>query len=256
MQQRTLIVADLLVKYGVKNGEGAPILFLHGWGDSMDTFEQLVSVLASPKPILAVNLPGFGGSQSPKTAWNVSDYAVFVDKFLKKLEVTKLTAVVGHSNGGAIAVRLLAGQPDVSKKLVLLAAAGIRSTADQRLHRQAFKLVAKSGRLLTKPLGKRIQGRLKMQLYKKAGSDYLLLPNMQETFKKIVAEDVRDAAAGLSVQTLLIWGDADAATPLFMAKAYQELIKGADLKVIAEADHFVHIHEAEKVANYIRAFVG
>lgn len=256
MQQKNIVVGDLLATYRQQTGSGNPVLLLHGWGDSAETFQQLIAALPRHCSVIAVNLPGFGGSQNPSKPWNVSDYADFVKSFLDKLTIAELTAVIGHSNGGAIAVRLLANHPKISRKLVLIAAAGIRSTADQRLHRQAFKLLAKSGRVMTRPLGVRIQTRLKTQLYKKAGSDYLLLPHMQETFKKIVAEDVREAAKKLTQQTQLIWGQNDESTPVFMAQAYADLIQHATLHIFPDADHFVHQQEAGPVARLIGDFIS
>lgn len=256
MQQKSAVVQDLLTTYKLKPGNKSVLLFLHGWGDSADTFAPLLQELNTKATIVSLNLPGFGGSQHPSEPWSVSDYAAFTAQFLRKIGVEELQCVIGHSNGGAVAVRLLVSFPDLSKKAVLMASAGIRSTADQRLHRQAFKLLAKSGRIVTRPLGSRIQSRLKRQLYKKAGSDYLLLPHMQETFKKVVAEDVRESAKQLTQDVLLIWGKDDTATPLFMAEAYAELIPHSILTVIDDADHFVHQSHAQSVATAIQDFIS
>jgi pimeloyl-ACP methyl ester carboxylesterase len=256
MQRKSVLVDDLHTTYVQVPGKQPPIVWLHGWGDSADTFLPVITSLRTGQAAIALNLPGFGGSQHPKEPWNVSDYAAFTAKFLNKLGITEVCAVVGHSNGGAVAVRLLDSNPAITNHLILISAAGIRSTADQRLHRQAFKVLAKTGRVVTRPLGKRIQGTLKKQLYKKAGSDYLLLPHMQETFKKVVAEDIRDSARALSQKTLLIWGEADEATPVFMGQAYNSLIANSKLVVVPGADHFVHQGKAAEVSAEIDKFLS
>ena len=69
------------------------------------------------------DLPGFGGTEPPPAAWNVTNYAAFVHEFLKKLAVQPF-AIIGHSNGGAIAVRGVGQGLLQADMIILLASAG------------------------------------------------------------------------------------------------------------------------------------
>ncbi len=256
MQHKSCIVNELHCQYTVSGNKGSfDIVWLHGWGDQAATFSAVLANMPSASRHFALQLPGFGGSQAPKSPWGVTEYAHFVAAWMEKLGL-KNVVLIGHSNGGAMAVMLASQRPDLIAKLVLIAASGIRSTAEQRLHRQAFKLLAKTGRVVTKPLNATMREKLKRLLYKKAGSDYLLVPHMQESFKKVVAEDVRGSASAVRQPVLLIWGEADEATPLFMGEAYASVLPESRLITIPGASHFVHQEQPERVARDIQEFVA
>ena len=77
--------------------------------------------------MVAVDLPGFGGSEAPPAAWDLDDYAAFLEAFLRKLALDWPYAIIGHSNGGALAIRALSSGTLKADKLVLLAASGVRT---------------------------------------------------------------------------------------------------------------------------------
>ena len=74
---------------------GKALLFLHGWRSSKETWNQVASSMypscaEAPEgrqvsSIYAIDLPGFGGSSAPKTAWSVGDYAESIKGFIEKL---------------------------------------------------------------------------------------------------------------------------------------------------------------------------
>src|SRR5690348_15272032 len=101
-----VIVNDVLITYS-RSGKGQQVLVLHGWADASANWRTFVAELAKDCEVIVPDLPGFGGSQAPATAWGLDDYAVFAAAFCQKLNV-KPTVIIGHSNGGAIAIRGLA----------------------------------------------------------------------------------------------------------------------------------------------------
>jgi pimeloyl-ACP methyl ester carboxylesterase len=157
-------------------------------------------------------LPGFGKSQNPPEAWGVNNYADFVNHFLKKISISHVFAIAGHSNGGTIALYGLSRGSLKAKKLVLLASAGVRD--QQRSRKRVIKVIARSGKTLTKVLPSSTQNKIKTKFYKSIGSEELLLPNLKETFRRVISEDVQDKAKTLDIPSLLIYGTADKATPL------------------------------------------
>ncbi|MBI4840809.1 MAG: alpha/beta fold hydrolase, partial [candidate division NC10 bacterium] len=68
-------------------GRGEPVLLLHGWGASGQSFGGLTAALAEAFRVLAVDLPGFGWSQAPPVAWGIADYAGHVLRLLQEAAV-------------------------------------------------------------------------------------------------------------------------------------------------------------------------
>ena len=226
-----VIVDDLLTNYQ-RLGQGKKvILLIHGWGDTSKTFMQLMKLFGSDYTLVAIDLPGFGGSQAPTTAWGLEEYAHFVGQCINKLDLD-LFAIVAHSNG----------------------AAGIRNR--QKIRKIALKVVAKTGKVATFWLPKTSKQKLQKKLYGTVGSDLLVVPHMQETFKKTVRQDVQNDARHISIPVLLIYGADDSATPPLYGKIYAQLIGNAQLEIVANAGHFVHQDATENVANKIKEFLS
>lgn len=247
------VIVDSLLTHYETHGHGKTILLLHGWGDTVTGLKTLQASLAKKYKVIALDLPGFGGSQAPGAAWGLDDYAYFVGHFLAKIDAKQLKAIAGHSNGGAIAIRGMARGWLSAERLVLLASAGIRGEYKGRV--KALRLITKAGKALTAPLPKSVKERLRKKVYKTVGSDMLVAEHMQETFKRVVTDDVREDAVRIALPTLLIYGDKDESTPLGYAKIFNEAIKGSRLEVLPGAGHFVHLDEPEKAAKLITEFL-
>ena len=84
----------------------------------------------------------------------------------------------------------------------------------------------------------------------------LIVPELQETFKKTVAQDVQADAAKLTLPTLLIYGDQDTATPVWFGERYHELMGDSTLEVLGNAGHFVHIDREAEVVSAIEGFLA
>ena len=246
------VVDNLLTNYA-KVGNGPLVLLLHGWGDSLATYDELQKSLSANYTVVSLDLPGFGSTQAPAKAWKLDDYAKFVSQFLKKLNLQTPYAIIGHSNGGSLAIYGLAQNTLSAQKLILLGAAGIRDK--QKIRRLLLKVVAKVGKTVTFWLPVQTKRQLQKKLYGAAGSDMLTVPHMQETFKQTVRQDVQTEAAKLQLPTLLIYGQNDKATPPSYGKVYNQLIKGSRLEVIPDADHFVHQTQAAKVLAFVEDFL-
>jgi pimeloyl-ACP methyl ester carboxylesterase len=246
-----VVVDSLLTQYEMQ-GEGKLVLVLHGWGDQARSFGPLQRSLAKRYRVLALDLPGFGGTEAPKAVWDISDYATFVAHFLHKIGEKRVYVLVGHSNGGAIAIRGLAREELMADKLVLLGSAGIRGEYKGRV--KALRLLAKAGKALTLPLPKSAKQALRKKAYKTIGSDMLVAEHLQETFKRVVTDDVRADAAKLTLPTLLVYGENDDATPVRYGELFHQVIEGSTLEVLPGAGHFVHLDRPDDVLRAIQEF--
>jgi pimeloyl-ACP methyl ester carboxylesterase len=90
-------------------GDGAPILLLHGYADSADTWRQTLALLArSGRRAIAVDLPGFGGADRlrPEPILpQLDEFAVAAVAYLKGRRGARVIAV-GNSLGGCVVLRL------------------------------------------------------------------------------------------------------------------------------------------------------
>jgi pimeloyl-ACP methyl ester carboxylesterase len=235
------------------SGKGKLVLLLHGWGDSAQGLSELQKRLSANYQVLSLDLPGFGSTQLPETAWDLDDYAEFVRSTLDKLELPQPYAVIGHSNGGALAIRAASMELLKPRKIVLLAAAGVRTNS--QFKRFFLKVIAKTGNIATMWMPERYRRGLRKSLYGVAGSDMLVAPHMQDTFKRTVRQDVQGDAVVIDVPTLLIYAAGDEAIPLADGRQYHQLIKGSRLEIIEGAGHFVHADQPEKVTTLIEEFL-
>lgn len=234
------------------NPKSPSILILHGWGDAAKGWRQIQQDLAKDFDVTVLDLPGFGNSDSPSKAWGLTEYAQFVADFLSKTQI-KPYVIIGHSNGGAIAIRGLAKGILHADKLVLLGSAGIR--AEYKGRKKVLRLITKAGKVLSYPLPHSVRKRLRRRVYTTVGSDMLVAEHMQETFKKIVTDDVQADAAGLSIPTLLIYGENDQHTPPQYGRVFHNLIAGSTLEIIGDAGHFVHLDDSSQTMAMVSRFV-
>lgn len=244
-----VIVDGLATNYfDVGESKKPAILCVHGWGDSSDTFKELAGKLSKTHRVVAVDLPGFGQTDLPGKTWHLDDFALFIHHFLLKLKL-KPEAIIGHSNGGAIAIKTVASGLERPKKLILIASSGIRRPYAFR--NTALKVLAKSGKLVLHLAPPKSRDQLKRKLYRRIGSDYMVNTGMKETFKNIVAEDVLDIASLIKIPTTLIYGDEDHATPQLYGALFADAIPNAELHVIEEVGHFVHQEDLGETAKII-----
>lgn len=247
-----VVVNSLLTNYQ-KTGQGTKtILLIHGWGDDLRTFKNLQSSLSKRFTVMSLDLPGFGNSQAPNEVWNLDNYARFVQQVLQKVAI-KPYAIIAHSNGGALAIHGLSSGLLHADKLILLSSSGIRNT--QKARRFALKLVAKTGKVVTFLLPNSNKQKLRKKLYGVAGSDMLVAPHLQETFKKTVRQDVQYDARKIKIPTMLIYGDQDKATPPVYGEIFHNLITGSTLEQIGGAGHFVHNDKPDIVLGIIEEFL-
>jgi pimeloyl-ACP methyl ester carboxylesterase len=82
-----------------------------------------------------------------------------------------------------------------------------------------------------------------------------LSPVMRESFKLIVNEYLESLLPFIKTPTLLIYGDKDKETPLYMGERYKQLLSNARLKVFKGAGHFCFIDSPLKFNMEVREFL-
>jgi pimeloyl-ACP methyl ester carboxylesterase len=244
-----IIVQNIAVEYR-DDGEGDVILFLHGWGDSLKTFDTLFLKLKEENRVISIDLPGFGESEKPKNDWNLDDYVLFLNDFIKKIGVS-VKVFIGHSFGGRILIKGFSTEKITAEKMILIAAAGIANR--KNLKNTLIKILTKTMKMFFffLPFRKKIR----RKFYKIIGSDYLDAKEMRGTFLKIITENLIEDVKKIDVPVLLIWGRNDKQTLLKEGKIMNQLISRSELKVVKDAGHFVHKEKEEEVLKLVKNFL-
>ncbi len=245
-------VLGLRTRYLVR-GSGPPVLVLHGWGASIEAVHPIVTGLSPVATVHALDLPGFGQSEAPPEPWGVEDYQRFVAAFMDAFAIER-PAIVSHSNGGRIAIRLACTEPQRVSRLVLVDSAGIRPRRTLRWYRRVG--MAKVGKYAARFLGPPGR-RLRELLVGRAGSaDYLAAGAMRPTLVKLVNADLRPYMPGVEAPTLLVWGSLDTDTPLSAAREMERLIPDAGLVVLEGAGHYSYLDQPARFARIVSHFVA
>jgi len=248
-----LVIQNIITNYRIK-GKGTPLILLHGWGASSESFNPIFTKLSQKYQVYALDLPGFGKTQTSEQAWAVEDYARFVDNFLTKLNIHK-AVFLGHSFGGRILIKLVTQKPELFDQLILTGAAGVKSK--NNLRKNLFKLSAKIGKIiLSLPGLKSLRQKARKNLYKAAGTDdYLTAGALKQTFVKVTQEDLTPLLSKINTQTLLIWGENDLDTPLCAGKIMHQQIINSDFKIINKAGHYAFVDQPNQFLQVLNSFL-
>jgi pimeloyl-ACP methyl ester carboxylesterase len=133
-------------------------------------------------------------------------------------------------------------------------AAGIPPKRGWRYRRRVA--VAKLGRLAGKlggAPGRRLQERMRARV---ASRDYLEASEaMRGTFRAVIAADLRDRLPRIGAPTLLVWGERDDDTPVWMGQRMEELIPDAGLVVLDGAGHYSYADSPGQFGAVARRFL-
>src|SRR5205823_3335682 len=123
LEERWLEARGGRIRYFVA-GDGPPLLLVHGLGGSATNWCELAPLLAARRRVLVPDLPGHGRSAALPA---VSGLEPFADRLALVAEREQMlpAAVVGHSLGGLVALRLAIRRPREVAALVLAGAAGL-----------------------------------------------------------------------------------------------------------------------------------
>jgi len=243
-----VVVDDLMTEYLRTGKNGAPvILMLPGWKAPVADFVKSMKNQESDFDIVALEFPGFGVTETPLRAWTVQNYTDFVAKFIEKVGLKKIYAIVGHSFGGRIMLNGCANGQLNAEKLIFIDSAGVKPKISVR--GKILKIIATLARILP--------GKLRTKVGRQFGSDDYNATSgiMRETFKRIVNLDLTPQMRQIKQPSILIWGADDTETPLSDARIFAKEISQAKLEIIENAGHYVFLDQPEKVSKLIGKFL-
>lgn len=238
---------------------GSRVVLLHGWGCKTALMEPVAKALCKDHRVLVLDFPGHGESSRPPEPWGIPEYAACLKTLLRQLDFLPCAAV-GHSFGCRVAAWLAAEDPDCFTRLALTGAAGLKkpqTEADRKRTEQykRWKSIAEKAEK-TKLFGALPQKALE-QLRKTYGSaDYNALDEeMRKTFVKVINQDLRECYPKIRQPVLLLWGDKDTETPLWMGQEMEKLIPDAGLVILENGTHFAYLEQLGRFNTILSNFL-
>lgn len=234
------------------------LLCLHGWGADHHSFDALRAELKnSGIDVFTPMFPGFGDQPEPDHSWTNDDFVHYIEQYIHKNIGTHPFAILGHSHGGRIAIKIAANEKREMRNeklthLFLCAAAGIKHP--RHIKRAIGLTLAKTGKILLsipgfkilQPLGKRLLYQLvRVHDYERAS------PIMRQTMINVCKEDLRPLLKQITIPTDIFWGENDGMTPLADGIFMHEKIKGSFLHTYPHTRHRVHRDHAKEIAQII-----
>lgn len=241
-------VNNLRLRYFfLDNKKEENFLFLPGWGGDLKTWQKFLEELAIDAPfnIYFLELPGFGESDLPPEAWRVADYAACAKSAVIKLGLNKFS-LFGHSFGGSVAVYFACHEPEMVSKLFLSGPAVIRNPK-KPIHLPNFIKV-----LLRYKIFKTLRKKIYSVFF--ASTDYAVLDNpiMKQTFINVTSEDGQEWFKKITQPVEMFWGRQDNLTPLEQGLTLKTVLPHAELTIIEEARHGLHLQQAEELQKLIK----
>ena len=240
-------------------GEGPPALLLHGFGSDHLVWLANQQAIAGVAAVAALDLPGHGESSFEIGEGTIDELAARVELVLDQRGLKNIH-LIGHSLGGGLALVMAERRPDLVASLTLIAAAGLGRTVDDAFLEEFPRLATAEAatallqRLVVRPrlINKFLVARVLEQLARPGAREAL-----QRIAEGIIAGEAAIAGALAAVRVrglprLLIWGEADAISPVSEERLDQF---GDETLLVEEAGHLPHVEQPRLVNERIREFL-
>ena len=244
-----IVIDGIRCRYAVYGDKGKDVLLLHGWGQNIEMMAYIGLFLGKHFKVYALDLPGFGQSGEPDRPYSVHDYMIYVRHFCEAMDIEE-PIIIAHSFGCRIAFHYAYTFP--VRRMVLTGAAGLLNKRGPLWYAKTYSYKAAKKVLSIKPFRpalKRLQERLGSEDYKNTSGV------MRETFIKVVNDDVKGLLAHIKTETLLVYGQNDEATPLWMGKEIERRMPDCALVIFENDDHYAYFHQADRFNLVLEAFL-
>lgn len=270
LEERFAEVRGARLRY-LAGGEGDPLVLVHGLGGAAANWLALAPLLLPRWRLLVPELAGHGGSEPLPAAPSLNAYADRIGLLMEDEGFTP-AAVVGHSLGGAISLRLAIRRPDAVSALVLAGSAGISSSLRRARYGLTITGILKPGRKIA-PHRERVarSALLKWLVFGRWGAadPPALPPDLVEAFlagparhtdtvsaaKALVRDDPRPDLEHVRCPSLVLWGARDNQLPIEDAFDYARRLQ-APLRVIADCGHLLIGERPDACADAIETFLA
>jgi len=249
---KRLQTLDCEIAYTIE-GEGRAVILMHGWGCTRQTVASIERILLPSLKVYNLDLPGCGESTEPQTVWGVDEYDKMLETLVEAEHIVD-PIIIGHSNGGRVAIKYASHHP--VHKLILVDAAGVKPHRSLSYYWKVYSYKAVKHAVwavMGKEKGEKVLNRYRKRV---GSSDYTQSsPRMRAIMSRLVNTDLCNVMPAIKCPTLLIWGENDTATPIADAHKMERLIPDAGLVSFAGCGHYSFLDNPVQFAAVINSFV-
>lgn len=260
-------VDGLQVHYKETGPEGAPaLLLLHGFGSSLQAWDDWSVKLEQKYRVIRLDLPGFGlTGASPANDYSEEKDLATLTHFADKLGLEKFS-VMGHSMGGKMAWSLAASQPERVQALVLMAPDGFPQAKD--IGTKPYEVPAVMG-LIKYVFPKYLVRKSIEPAFSDAGAlndalvnryfDMLRAPGVRGAIlnrsNQTIYTDPVPRLKAIKAPTLLIWGEQDQMIPSTNAQSYAHVLSNSTTVIVPKLGHLLQEEQPDKGLTAVMQFL-
>lgn len=246
------------------------VILVHGLGQNgWRDWRPIMPVLAEQFHVIALDLPGFGYSDKSEGRYSPTQYARLLH-WLQEQSGRERVSLVGHSMGGAVALRFASSFPDLLEQLVLVSVAGVlertaflhhRSEASvnfedwpETVRQQAeYRWRRVSSKMLD--LARRLPDPGELMSSDLVWNAILKGSPSGNAALALIGENFTGALASIDMPTLIIWGEDDPVAPLRTGRLLQAQIPHSELLTFEHVGH-VPMTEAPGFNQIVKDFLS
>jgi 2-hydroxy-6-oxonona-2,4-dienedioate hydrolase len=251
------------------------VLFIHGLGSSADRWLDIPDALSLYFHTLAIDLPGFGGSDKPSDIeYTIEAFSNIVTEFIDKIRITgedhgnknaRIT-LVGHSLGGYIASKIAAAADNRNflDKLVIVDSSGNLEKPtpilDQYLDaamnpskekvRKVFEQMVANPLIISDIL---VQGFI--DRINNPNSKYAFESSLRNSANTQIGIENLNKIGEKGIPTLIIWGMYDKVIPAQHAQIFKQAIKDSSVIIIPMTGHAPFTEKPALVCEHLHRFL-
>ena len=253
-------------------GDGPPLLFLHGLGGLWQNWLLNFPVFMRTHRCVAIDLPGFGGSDMPADDMSIPGMARAVDAVCRAIGLEE-PVVVGNSMGGFVGAEMAVSFPTRVAKLVLVAAAGLST---EHLVREPLLAGARAWAVLTARTGVRAEVAVARPRLRRAALQVVVryperlsvplsielvrganAPGFIPAFDALMRHSFRDNLERIEVPVLIVWGRNDILVPVEDAEMYEHLIgENAHSVIFDDTGHLPMLERPSRFNELLAGFIA
>src|ERR1700730_11882993 len=261
VKPRELEAAGLRLRYlEVGEGDSTPVVLLHGFGADLNTWMFTQPALAEGRRVIALDLPGHGGSAKDVGSGNAEHFTDAVASAAGALGIERVH-LVGHSIGGAVAASLALRRPELVATLTLIASAGLGPEINagfidgfvrasrRREAVEVLNLLVHDPALVSRAM---VEDVLR---YKRLDGVAAALATIAEAWigARLTVLDLTPPIAALGLPIQIIWGREDRIIPVSHAEALASRLR---VHILNDAGHLPHMEKAGEVSRLLKRLVG
>ncbi len=248
----------------IEQGQGVPILMLHGFLGSGSNWQGVMAELQTEYRCIGLDLLGFGESSQPMMRYDIAQEVLFVRRFIEAMGLSACY-LVGHSFGGWVASAYALEYGAEVSGLLLAAAAGIRDDSFCGRYDHLRPLLWPTplvdwGLDLAQPIARWFQQEdtlaqilwFRRELMAQPAPRSFLLDRLRP---EDAIDTVEQQIHRLTVPTLVVTGDRDDTIPLWHSQTYADRIPNAELVILPNTDHALPQTAAPALAQLVRQLI-